>query len=563
MNHSFSEKLISIFPGLNLTKTYKKEYLVKDIFAGLSVAAIVLPIGIAYSAIIGLPPQAGLYSSILPMIAYALMGSSRQLIMGPDSATCLLVATMVAPLAVTGSDQYYALCIMVALMVGGLCIVGGLFKMGMIANFLSKPILTGYLNGLAISIILGQMGKLFGYDLVSKEFFETLFEFFSKLELTNTYTLMIGGGSFIIILLLKKFTPRLPAPLISVIIGIAIIMIFKDDKGIVLVGDIPSGLPTLGIPKIENVNFLKLAYESSGIVLISFCSMMLTNKSFASRNGYTINPNKDFIALGVADVMSGLSHGFAINGADSRTAVNNASGGKPQLVSVFAAIAIVLCLLFLTGFLSLLPVTVLSAIIISACLGLFDVEYSRKLLKLSKVEFFISIITSVSVIVIGVMPGVLIAIGLSLMRLIRLASHPRIFIQGELKGSLIYQNIDDNPEAIRILGIVVFKIESAMLFFNSDYLKSHILEMIDNESEKVKFVIMNAVSVNMIDVTAADTLEHLVKELKAKGIKLMLARANSQFENMTTRICAFENLPPVKNYNSVYDAVQDCVQVKS
>ncbi|MEZ4823849.1 MAG: SulP family inorganic anion transporter [Ignavibacteria bacterium] len=563
MNHSFSEKLISIFPGLNLTKTYKKEYLVKDIFAGLSVAAIVLPIGIAYSAIIGLPPQAGLYSSILPMIAYALMGSSRQLIMGPDSATCLLVATMVAPLAVTGSDQYYALCIMVALMVGGLCIVGGLFKMGMIANFLSKPILTGYLNGLAISIILGQMGKLFGYDLVSKEFFETLFEFFSKLELTNTYTLMIGGGSFIIILLLKKFTPRLPAPLISVIIGIAIIMIFKDDKGIVLVGDIPSGLPTLGIPKIENVNFLKLAYESSGIVLISFCSMMLTNKSFASRNGYTINPNKDFIALGVADVMSGLSHGFAISGADSRTAVNNASGGKTQLVSVFAAIAIVLCLLFLTGFLSLLPVTVLSAIIISACLGLFDVEYSRKLLKLSKVEFFISIITSVSVIVIGVMPGVLIAIGLSLMRLIRLASHPRIFIQGELKGSSIYQNIDDNPEAIRIPGIVVFKIESAMLFFNSDYLKSHILEMIDNESEKVKFVIMNAVSVNMIDVTAADTLEHLVKELKAKGIKLMLARANSQFENMTTRICAFENLPPVKNYNSVYDAVQDCVQVKS
>ncbi len=556
MKKSFSELLFNIFPGLSLTKTYKQEYLLKDIFAGLSVAAIVLPIGIAYSAIIGLPPQAGLYSSILPMMAYALMGSSRQLIMGPDSATCLLVATMVAPLAAAGSDQYYALCIMVALMVGALCIVGGIFKMGMIANFLSKPILTGYLNGLAISIILGQMGKLFGYNLVSKEFFDTLFEFFSKLELTNIYTLIIGGGSFVLILLLKKFTPRLPAPLISVIIGIAIIMIFKDDKGIVLVGEIPAGLPTLGIPKIENVNLIKLAYESSGIVLISFCSMMLTNKSFASRNGYTINPNKDFIALGVADVMSGLSHGFAISGADSRTAVNNASGGKTQLVSVFAAFAIVLCLLFFTGYLSLLPVTVLSAIIISACIGLFDIKYSKKLYKLSKVEFYISIITSVSVIVIGVMPGVLIAVGLSMLRLLKYASHPRVFIQGELKGSTIFQNIENNPDAVQIPGLVIFRIESAMVFFNSDYLKTKLLEMIDNQKEKVECVILNADSVNMLDVTAADALEHLYYELHSRGIYMKLARANAQFEKMVSSISKYEKEHEIVNYNSVYDAVQ-------
>lgn len=562
MKQSISEKLFSIFPGLSLTQTYKSEYLIKDIFAGLSVAAIVLPIGIAYSAIIGLPPQAGLYSSILPMIVYALMGSSRQLILGPDSATCLLVASMVAPLAGAGSDQYYALCIMVALMVGGLCIIGGLFRLGMIANFLSKPILTGYLNGLAVSIILGQMGKLFGYDLVSKEFFTTLFEFFSKLELTNTFTLLIGGGSFVAILLLKKFAPRLPAPLIAVIAGIAVIVFFKDTEGVVLVGNIPSGLPSFGFPKAENVNLLKLAYESSGIVLISFCSMMLTNKSFASRNGYTINPNKDFIALGVADVMSGLSHGFAISGADSRTAVNNASGGKTQLVSVFAAFAIMICLLFLTGFLSLLPVTVLSAIIISACIGLFDIKYSKKLYKLSKVEFYISIITSVSVIIIGVMPGVLIAVGLSMLRLLKLASHPRVFIQGELKGSTIYQNIQDNPDTYQIPGLVIFRIESAMVFFNSDYIKSHLTEMIDKQKEKVECVILNADSVNLIDVTAADTLEHLKYELHSRGIFLKVARANTQFMRMISSISRYENAPDIKNFNSVYDAVQEYIKEK-
>lgn len=363
-------------------------------------------------------------------------------------------------------------------------------------------------------------------------------------------------------MLLKKFAPRLPAPLIAVIAGIAVIVFFKDTEGVVLVGNIPSGLPSFGFPKAENVNLLKLAYESSGIVLISFCSMMLTNKSFASRNGYTINPNKDFIALGVADVMSGLSHGFAISGADSRTAVNNASGGKTQLVSVFAAFAIMICLLFLTGFLSLLPVTVLSAIIISACIGLFDIKYSKKLYKLSKVEFYISIITSVSVIIIGVMPGVLIAVGLSMLRLLKLASHPRVFIQGELKGSTIYQNIQDNPDTYQIPGLVIFRIESAMVFFNSDYIKSHLTEMIDKQKEKVECVILNADSVNLIDVTAADTLEHLTYELHSRGIFLKVARANTQFMRMISSISRYENAPDIKNFNSVYDAVQEYIKEK-
>jgi MFS superfamily sulfate permease-like transporter len=290
---------------------------------------------------------------------------------------------------------------------------------------------------------------------------------------------------------------------------------------------------------------------------------MLTNKSFASRNGYTVNPNQDFIALGVADVMSGLSQGFVISGADSRTAVNNASGGKTQLVSIFAAVAILICLLFLTDLLSLLPVTVLSAIIITACIGLFDIEYSKKLYKLSKVEFYISIITSVSVILIGVMPGVLIAVGLSMLRLIRAASHPRIAIQGELKDTTIYQNIQDNPNVVLTPGVLVFKIESAMLFFNSDYLKSHLEMIISDQKEKVECVILNAVSVNMIDVTAADTLENLIEELNKKNILVLFARANAQFEDMITKIDIFEKTPKEVNYNSVYDAVQYYLKVKS
>lgn len=557
MNHSISEKLIKIFPGLSLVNGYKKEYLTKDLFAGLSVAAIVLPIGIAYAALIGLPPQAGLYSSILPMVAYALMGSSRQLILGPDAATCLLVASVIGPIAASNMEKYQSLSIMVAFIVGSLCIIGGLFRLGSIANFLSKPILTGYLNGLAITIILGQLGKLFGIEVVSKEFFEMIFEFISKLDLTNIYTLMIGAGAFLLILALKKYYPRLPAPLIAVIIGILIVVFFKDTKDVTLVGYIPSGFPSFGLPKIEDVKLLQLIYESSGIVIISFCSLMLTNKSFASRNGYSVDPNKDFIALGVADIMSGLSQGFVISGADSRTAVNNASGGKTQLVSIFAALAIVVCLLFFTDFLSLLPVTVLSAIIISACLGLFDIEYSKKLYRLSKPEFYISLLTTVSVILAGVMPGVIFAILFSVVRLIKITANPLISVQGRLQNHTRYQNILDYPDAEQIPGILVLKIESAVIFFNADNVKGNILKLIPEQKEKVDCVVINAESVNMLDVTGANTFENLRNELSKQGTDLIFARANSRFTSMISELDILDKKAEELVFISVHDAVQN------
>ena len=556
MNQSFSEKLFRILPGLNLIHTYKKEYVLKDIFAGVSVAAIVLPIGIAYAGLLGLPPETGLYSSILPMVAYALLGSSRQLILGPDSATCLLVASVITPLAANNFDHYQSLSVLVAFLVGIMCILGGAFRLGMIANFLSKPILTGYLNGLAVSIIVGQLGKFFGFDLSSREFFDMVYEFSSKIAQTNIYTISIGGGALLILMLLKKFYPRLPAPLITVIIGIIVMIIFGDKHSVTLVGHIPSGFPSFRLPDISNVNLLKLSYESSGIVLISYCSLMLTNKSFASRNGYSIKPNQDFIALGVADVMSGLSQGFVISGADSRTAVNNASGGKTQLVSVYAAIAILICLMFFTGYLSLLPVTVLSAIIIMACIGLFDIEYSKKLFKLSRVEFTISIITSLSVLIIGVMPGVLIAVVLSVFRLINAASHPRVSIQGKLKGSAIYQNVEDNNDVVLIPGILILKVESAMIFFKSDYIKDRITKIISSQKEKVECVILNVVSVNLIDVTAAGTFENLSNELTKEGTIILIARANTQVVNMISEVNALDKNSKENNFNSVREAVQ-------
>ncbi|MGB4852483.1 MAG: SulP family inorganic anion transporter, partial [Ignavibacteria bacterium] len=299
------------FNGLNLFKTYKKQWLSKDLIAGLSVAAIAMPVGIAYAGIAGLPLQTGLYSCILPMIIYALFGSSRQLIVGPDSATCILVAAAISPLAAAGSDSYVSLSIMLALMTGILSIVFAVFRLDFIANFLSKPILNGYLNGLAISIIVGQFGKVFGFDLKPQGIFRMLYEFISKIPDTHLTTFAFGLTVFILLRVFKKFLPVLPAPFLFVAAGIIIVYLFDLGKsGMSLVGSIPSGFPSIGIPAFDLSETGDLFVKSLGIVLISYCSFMLTNKSFAAKNGYQINANQDLYALGFANISSGLSQGF-------------------------------------------------------------------------------------------------------------------------------------------------------------------------------------------------------------------------------------------------------------
>ena len=337
-------------PGLARLRSYDRAWLSADLVAGVSVAAVAVPIAIAYAQLAGAPPVNGLYASILPLVAYAVFGTSRQLIIAPDAATCAIVASVVLPLAGGDAARYVSLSMMLAVMTGVACIGAGLGRLGFLANFLSRPILAGYINGIAISIIMGQLGKLTGISLKPAGFFRQLAEFVPKVGEVHLLTLAVGVAVFAGLRALKHLAPRVPAPLVAAVAGIAVSEIFDlRGHGVAVLGAIPAGLPRLMLPHLAFSDLEPLAYGAIGLALISFNSAMVTARGFAVRNHYEIDPNQEFIALGVADIGAGVMQGFAVSGADSRTAVNDAVGGKSQVTGLVAAALLALTLMFLTG----------------------------------------------------------------------------------------------------------------------------------------------------------------------------------------------------------------------
>src|SRR6185295_10044804 len=326
-------------PGLRALREYDREWLGSDVIAGLSVAAVAVPIGIAYVQLAGFPPETGLYSALFPLIAYALFGTSRQLIVNPDSAACAIIAATLTPLAAGDPARYADLSVTLAVLVGIFCIAGGLLHLGVIANFLSRPILTGYMNGIALSILIGQLGPLFGFTIAGEGFFRKLASFVAHLNETHAVTLATGAGLFILLRGLKQTVPRIPAPLVVVVIAIAAAYLLGlERQGVAVVGAVPAGFPVPRLPATVALDEIgSLAFSACGIVLVSYCSMMPTARGFAAKNGYRVDANQEFIALGASNLAAGLSRGFVVSGADSRTAVGDAAGGKTQVTSIVAA----------------------------------------------------------------------------------------------------------------------------------------------------------------------------------------------------------------------------------
>ncbi|HEX3101860.1 MAG TPA: SulP family inorganic anion transporter, partial [Pyrinomonadaceae bacterium] len=372
-------------PGIRTVRTYRREWFSSDLIAGLSVAAVALPIAIAYSQLAGFPPVVGIYSCILPIVAYALFGSSRQLVVNPDAAACAIVVATVTPLAAGDPARYWELAIVLTFMTGLFCIVGGIAGLGVIANFLSRPILTGYLNGIALSIIAGQLGTLLGFSVPSGGFFRTIGDVVSRLGETHVITFIIGLSLFALMRLLKFAMPKVPAPLVAAVIGIvAVYTLSLQQQGVTVVGEVPAGFPSPVFPTVNLSEIMPLAFGAAGIMLVSFCSMMTTARGFAAKNGYGINVNQDMIALGISDIASAFNRGFVVSGADSRTAVADSSGGKTQVTSIVAAIVMAAVLLFLTRPLAYVPRAALAAILISSAFGLFDFASFRRYFNVSR-----------------------------------------------------------------------------------------------------------------------------------------------------------------------------------
>lgn len=542
-------------PGLDSLLHYRRAWFRPDVQAGLSVAAIQIPTAIAYAQIAGFPPQVGLYACILPMLIYALIGSSRQLMVGPDAATAAMVAAAITPLAADDPQRLVDLSMIVAIMVGLFSIVAGLARAGFIASFLSRPILVGYLNGIGLSLLVGQLGKLFGYEAATSGFVAGILALLENLLHIHWPTLILGSLSLLLMVLLPRRFPQLPGALCGVLLAsLAAALLGLDRYGVELLGEVPAGLPQLSWPQTSLEELKSLLRDATGITVVSFCSAMLTARSFAARHGYSINANHEFVALGLANIGAGVSQGFAISGADSRTAVNDMVGGKTQLVGVIAALVIAATLLLLNKPLGWVPMPALGAVLLLAGWGLIDVQALKGFWKLSRFEFSLCLLTTVGVLSVGVLPGIFVAVSIAVLRLLYYTYRPSDAVLGWMHGIDGQVELAKYPQATTLPGLVIYRFDAPLLFFNADYFKQRVLAVVDG-SERPNAVLLNAEAMTNLDISGLATLHEVQQILKAQGVHLSLARVTGQTLDLLQRSSMLGEIKPPLVFSSVRSGV--------
>jgi high affinity sulfate transporter 1 len=520
---------VRILPILGQLAGYRIGWLGSDLLAGLSVAAVALPTAIAYPAIADLPAEAGLYAAILPAVGYALFGPSRQLMVGPDTATTIMLASALLQLGVAGADQRVIVAAALAVLTGLLCVVAGLARFGFIANFLSRPILVGFLAGVALSLLIGQIGRLTQVPIESEGFFRPLIELAGKIQSVHLPTLFIGGGLFLLLRVLRKLAPRFPGPLAAIAIGV-IIGIATDPAryGVVVVGAVHAALPTPALPWPSGIAFDDLLLAALGILLVSFGSGIVTARSFGAKNHYDVDGNRELIGFGAANIASGLFGGFPVTSSDSRTAVNDAVGGRTQIAALVSAAALLGTVLFVSDALAYLPVAALGAVLASAAIDLIDLRALAALWRVSRIEFLLALATIAGVIAFGVLHGVMLAVAGTLAHLLWLASQPRDALLGGIPGRDGLYKLHIHPEARPIPGLTLYLVEAALVFFNADYVKHRMLNIAERRREGTAWFILDGSAINLLDSTAVAALEDVRMALAERSITFGIAGLHSR-----------------------------------
>jgi high affinity sulfate transporter 1 len=528
---ALSNRLTRVAPGLTMLLPYSfAENFRHDLLAGLSVAAVALPVAVAYAQLAGFDPVVGLYSSILPLVAYAIFGTSRQLIVNPDAAVCAMVAAAVGPLASGNAELYWSLAVALTFFAGLFCIAASFLRLGAMADFLSKPILVGFLNGIAISICLGQIGKLLGFSIDSERIIPQLFEIIAKLPQTQIPTLIVGTASLAMLFGMARFLPRLPAALITLIAASAVVaQLGLDRYGIAILGPVPAGLPPLRLPRFPYDDIPSLLASAAGLALVLFSSGMLSARSFASKGRYEIDADREFAAFGAANIASSLSQGFAVTGADSRTAVADAAGGRTQVTGLIAATAIAVVLMVFTGPLQYVPIPALGALLMFASLSLFDTRTLREIWRVDRAEVGLAVITTLGVVAVGAINGILIAVGLALVRFVKLTARPKDEVLGAVLGLAGFHSIERHPGAKTFPGLVLYRFDGPLTFFNADYFKQRALAVADAAGPELRWFVIDAIPMSQIDITGLYALRDLRERLEARGTALILAGRKTEF----------------------------------
>jgi len=517
-------------PGLAALRRYRfRSDFSHDLFAGLSVAAVALPVSIAYAELAGLSPAIGLYASIGPLLVYALFGTSPQLMVNPDAASCAILAAAVAPLAGGDPALYLSLATALTLFTGVLCVLASAFRLGALADFLSKPILVGFLNGIALSIFLGQIGKVLGFQITASRIVPRLIEILSKLPSTQVPTLLVALFSVAVLWLVQRFLSRVPAALAVLVLSALLVgLLDLPARGVAVLAPVPAGLPMPALPLVPWNTVPKLLGSAAGLALVLFTSGTITSRSFASRGGYDVDVDRELVAYGAANIASSLSQGFVVTGADSRTAMAVTAGGKTQVTGLVAAATIALVLVLFTGPLQFVPVAALGVVLIAAAVSLLDVTSLRQFWRMDRREFGLSLITTAGVVALGSINGILVAVALAIIRFVKHTARPSVELLGEEKGLPGLHSIDRHGAAQAIPGMVLFRFNAPLVFFNADHFKQCALSAAQASGTDLRWFVIDAIPISDIDINGLVVLKDLQQKLASRNIQLVWAGRQSE-----------------------------------
>ena len=546
-----------VLPLLDQLRGYRTRWLRADLLAGLSVAAVALPIAIAYPAIMGLPPTAGLVASILPLIAYALFGPGRQLMVGPDTATCTMVAATLASLGLPEPAQRAQVAATLAVLVGMLMLLGAWLRLGSIADFLSRPILIGYLGGVAVALMVDQLGPLTGLVLDAHGFLRPLAELAGRHAAIHLSSLLLGLVLLAGLRLQRRLAPRAPGPLLALAMALlADRLLDLEALGVATVGAIPAALPSLALPWPAPVPLDQLLVPALGITLVSFGSGIVTARSFAARAGDSVDASRELSGFAAADILTGLLGGFPVTGADSRTAVNQLMGGRTQIAGLAAALALTAALLWLGDLLAALPVPALAAVLLSAAWDLLDLRALARLWSISRHELAFALLALVGVVLLGVLQGLAIAIAVTLLHLLQMAARPRDALLGRIEGRPDFYKLHRNPKARPVPGAVLYLPEGSLLFFNADHVHQRMRHIADGQPPGTHRFVLVGTGISLLDSTAAAMLDQFREELAARGMALGFVGLNRRPQQILERAGVLGRLQPGMVFDSLSEAAR-------
>ena len=546
-------------PGVQTLRQYEAAWLPRDVAAGLVLTTMLVPVGIAYAEASGVPGIYGLYATIIPLLAYALFGPSRILVLGPDSALAAPILAVVIQLSAGDPARAIAVASMMAVVSGAVCILAGLLRLGFVTELLSKPIRYGYMNGIALTVLISQLPKLFGISIEDAGPLRELWDLIQALGdgKANWYSAAVGGSALALILLLKRFE-RVPGILIAVILAtLAVAWFGLQDHGVKVLGKMPQGLPVFHLPWLSGVDIAKVVVGGFAVAMVAFADTSVLSRTYAARMKRPVDPNQEMVGLGAANLAAGLFQGFPISSSSSRTPVAEAAGAKTQLTGVIGALAVAALLLFAPNLMRYLPNSALAAVVIASALGLFEFADLRRIFRIQQWEFWLSMACFAGVAVFGAIPGIGLAVALAVIEFLWDGWRPHYAILGRADGVRGYHDVERYPNARRVPGLVLFRWDAPLFFANAELFQTCVMQAVEGSPTEVRRVVVAAEPVTSVDVTSADMLRELDKTLDERGIELHFAEMKDPVKDKLKRFELFDHLGQDVFHPTVGAAVDD------